>query len=175
MPIRPFQNRSQQLQTDPEALVRAFSSVARASFPRLTVGNARARGRGRFSPRFSRPVGGRCWRAKSQRPALPKITGRGLTNRGAPKVGANLALAHLACEQQAPSLASTFPQFFLLQIDHCIWLMWRSVGWPWCDRSFVEFQCRPVSESLLLSKLRRSCALNLPKLDLSIFGNHPWI
>ena len=98
----------------------------------------------------------------------------GFNKQGAPKVGANLALAHLAYEQQAPSLASTFPQFFL-QIDHCIWLMWRSVGWPWCDRSFVEFQCGPVSESLLLSKLRRSCALNLPKLDLSIFENHPWI
>ena len=96
----------------------------------LTVGNARAHNRGRFSRAADQPATGPsvvgAGRARSQRPArrapLPKITGclssspaRGLTNRRererGPKWAPTRALAHLPCKSTNRARFCNFPAF----------------------------------------------------------------
>ena len=138
---------SQQLQADPGG---ASSSSSGLSLPSrvfsLTVGNARAHSRGRFSradqPTTGPSVVGMGRRARSQRPArrapLPKITGclssspaRGLTNRrerererGAPS-GRQRALWRTSRANQPTVRAFAT---FRLSNNICSLLMWRSAG-----------------------------------------------
>lgn len=123
----------------------------------LTVGNARAHSRGRFSPdqpTTGPSVVGAERRAKSQRPArtapLPKITGclssspaRGLTNRRererGPKWAPTRALAHLPCKSTNRARFCNFPAFeqYLLIADVAIGL---SVTEPLWNSNVARFR-----------------------------------